>query len=127
MNTELNAVTYGCEAVGYSDLNDFINPGTVKDRVNSQRQGCLWISLQGDLSGAASVGRTAEVAPSLASYIRERSIYGTPDLSDFDRNHYLALIGQGETVLVVLKFQRIIGQRILGRVPKAALNSAGVL
>lgn len=125
MTTELKAVTYGCEAVGYPDFSMFFNPESVQPaKVGSPvPPRHLRLHLSRDKTGLFN----AEASPQLIDHIRKSSIYGHPDLVDLHRDHYLELVVQGDSVLVVLKFQTILGQRILGRVPKAALSSAGVL
>lgn len=124
----LAAVMYGYMAPPHPDMSRFGDQVKLAQRTGMTPLGRLWLCLHGDLLRSC-VGSypSIQVSEELAAYIRNRSIYGHADLSDFDKAHYLELIGQGETVLVVLKFQRIIGQHILARVPResviALLNS----
>ena len=120
----LAAVLYGYMAPLHPDMSRFGEQVKLAPRTGMTPAGSLWLCLHGDLlRSCLGSYPSIQVSEELAAYIRERSIYGHADLNDFNQAHYLELIGQGETVLVVLKFQRIIGQHILARVPREAVIS----
>lgn len=118
--TTLQRVTYGFEAPELQDLSPFIESLAIHPLLTRCPAGELWCCESGDLPRRSPKAVYVKAAEPLLQYLRERSIYGHPSLKDLSAEHYLELIGQGDTILVLVKYQAIIGQHILGRVPRQA-------